>query len=338
MQVQKRQPHVVRIVLSGHSSQESSLKSIGVAHQFLAKPCDPDRLKQTVDVALGLRALMADEGLQNVLSNITSVPSAPQIYKELVEEVQHEDTDAQRVGLIVAKDPGMTTNILHLVNSAFFGLPRQVSSAVQAAKLLGVDTIRTLVLTLDVFSQFDDCAAGGISPSTIRDHSNLVAYEAKRIGMLEKASREIMDAILMAGLLHDVGKLILAQNIPDEYRLIVEMEQQKSLTCVEAETKVLGTTHADVGGYLLGLWGLPDSIVEAVALHHNPSKSPHNTFSTLTAVHVANILVDAGNDSELARSALDMEYINRLNMTDRLEAWLAGSDQLTEAVASTYDE
>ncbi|MCB9851399.1 MAG: HDOD domain-containing protein [Phycisphaerales bacterium] len=332
-EVKNRYPNMVRIVLSGHSSQESTLRSIGVAHQFLAKPCDPDRLKRTIDDALGLRAILANESLQRVVASVASIPCVPEIHRKLVEEVQHPDTSSQRVGEIIAKDPGLTTSILRLVNSSFFGLARHVSSPMQAAAMLGIDTIRTLVLSVQVFSQFDNCASSCVSPQVIREHSTLVASVAKRIGMHEKVSREMLDAILMAGLLHDVGKLVLAQNLPREYCEIVKLAKSENVPTWRAETQVLGTTHADVGAYLLGLWGIPDAIMEAVAFHHNPQNALNTEFSPLTAVHFADVFANEQRLDGECDTAIDSVYVERLGLTERLNVWRDDVAQFAEQAA-----
>lgn len=319
-EVMRTYPQIVRIVLSGHSCHEATMRSIGVAHQFLAKPCDADRLKQTIDHAFALRDLMSNETLKQTLSRLTSVPSMPVLYEELLEELQHPDASIQRIGEIIGRDVGMAAKILQLVNSAFFGLPRKVSSAAQAASLLGADTIKALVLGIDVFSQFRDSACGGITPASVQEHSLKVAAAAKEIARVENAGRDVMDASLMAGFLHDIGKLILAQNMPDQYRQVDSLMAEQSISFGEAERAVLGTTHAEVGAYLLGLWGLPDPIVEAAAFHHCPSASCSREFSPLTAVHIANAMLRSCCSME-KECRLDVEYLARLGIGKKSEFW-----------------
>ncbi|MHC4695152.1 MAG: HDOD domain-containing protein [Planctomycetota bacterium] len=320
-EVARQYPQVVRIVLSGQSSRETTLQSIGVAHQFLAKPCDPERLKQTVSHAFALRDLLSDETLKRALSRLKSVPSMPAVYTELVEELRYSDASVRRVGEIISQDPGMTTKVLQLVNSAFFGVPRQVSSPGHAASLLGTDTIKALVLGIDVFSRFKDTTVEGISPESVQKHSADTAATAKQIAMTEKAAPNVADASLMAGFLHDVGKLILAQNLPEQYGKVLAMHKNGVSLC-EAERKEFGATHAQVGAYLLGLWGLPDRLVEATAFHHCPGESFGQSFSPVTAVHVANVLVH-GHTNEGEGEELDLDYLARLGIADRVPTWRA---------------
>ncbi len=326
-EVTQRYPQVVRIVLSGQSSKEATLKSVGAAHQFLAKPCDPEKLKQTVNQALALRDLLADEALKQTLSRVKSVPSLPTLYTELMEELEYPDASIKRVGEIISQDPGMTAKVLQLVNSAFFGLPRQVSSSAQAASLLGTDTIKALVLGISVFSQFKDTAVEGLEPDSVQKHSADTAALAKNIAMTESADGRMADASLMAGLLHDIGKLVLAQNLPHQYRRALAGMHGSGVPLCEAECTELGASHAQVGAYLLGLWGLPEPIVEATAFHHCPRESLGDSFSVLTAVHVANVLArehaGEGQDEEL-----DHEYLTRLGLSDRVPGWRASCETL----------
>jgi putative nucleotidyltransferase with HDIG domain len=332
-EVLRKHPDTVRIVLSGHSSKESTLKSIGVAHQFLAKPCDADKLKQTIEHAFALRDLLSDETLKETLSQMGSVPSMPALYEELMEELQHPDASAHRVGEIVAQDPGMTVKVLQLVNSAFFGLSRHVANPEQATALLGVDTMKALVLSIDVFSQFSDAPVEGLTPEAVQRHCSDTAELAKQIAVSEKAAGEVVDAALMAGFLHDVGKLILAQNLPEKYQEVIALTRDRNLPLCQAEREVLGATHAEVGAYLLGLWGLPNPIVEATAFHHDPSRSLNDSFSALTAVHAANVLVleKAGGVADGALEPLDLDYLTQVGVADRVAAWRTECHSAVEA-------
>ena len=336
-EVSRLYPQIVRIVLSGQSSKESTLKSVGVAHQFLAKPCDPEKLKQTVNQAIALRDLLSDEVLKQALSQLKSVPSMPTLYTAIMEELKYPDASVKRIGEIVAEDPGMTTKILQLVNSAFFGLPRQVSGPAQATSLLGTETIQALVLSIDVFSQFEGPTVEGLAPESVQKHCAETAAIAKLIAITEKATKEIADASFMAGFLHDVGKLILVQNMSDQYREVMVFMREKGVPLCEAERAVFGATHADVGAYLLGLWGLPESMVEATAFHHCPSKSFGDSFAPLTAVHVANALAHGryseGRAAAVEELELELDYLNQLGMADRVLVWQSARNEISQVGA-----
>lgn len=319
--VKQDHPQIVRIALSGHSEKELLLRSTGPTHMFLAKPCDAETLKQAVARSVNLRDMLADESLQRVAAQVSCLPSLPDLYHEIVEELEGEDSSMRRVGEIISKDLGMTAKILQLVNSAFFGLRRHVSDPAQAVSLLGLETINGLVLSIHVFSQFDGASVEGFSLNKLWEHSVATGALAKRIAREGGLGPEDVDYALLAGLLHDTGELVLVANLPEEYAKVLQAAGAKGITVWEAELEIFGTTHAAVGAYLLGLWALPDPIVEAIAYHHQPSACQAEAFCPLTAVHVADALEHEQMTQDKGAGQLDTEYLSRIGLGDRVTTW-----------------
>ncbi len=320
-EVMKRYPQIVRIVLSGQSDEDTILRSVGPAHQYLSKPCDADRLKATVGRACALRDLLGDGSLKRLVSQMETLPSLPSTYVELMDVLRSGKASMVEVGEIISKDIGMSAKVLQLVNSAFFGLPRHVSSPTEAAVLLGIDTVKALVLSVHVFSQFDPEKLQSFSIPALQRHSLATAALAKAIAEAENLDPMFRDHAFMAGLLHDSGKLILAANLPDRYKAAFAQASEHQVPLHDAERPIFGATHAEVGATLLGLWGLPDAIVEAVAYHHSPAECVGNSFSPLTAVHVADALEHGRQEAGLSASLLDDEYLDRIGVADRLPVW-----------------
>ncbi len=321
--VMEQFPQMVRIILSGQSEQEMILRAMRCTHQFLSKPCDPELLKATVSRAFALRDLLADETLKQLVLRIQSLPSLPSIYVELTQALQSPDTSIKSIAEIVSRDVAMTAKILQLVNSAFFGLREPVSSPAQATSLLGLETIRALALSVQVFSQFDQAILPDFSLSALWSHSLNVGRLSKEICKSASRDRKMCDEALVAGLMHDTGKLVLAGNLPKQYAEALTLARQERIALEQAEQSVFGAGHSSVGAYLLGLWGMPDSTVEAVAFHHQPSQCLSQSFSVLTAVHVANSLdheQSAGADAALP-SPLEEDYLARLGLTEGLSSW-----------------
>jgi HD-like signal output (HDOD) protein len=317
-------PQVVRIVLSGHSDQELIMSSVGQAHQYLSKPCDPELLKQTIGRACALRDLLSNQALTLLVSQMQTLPSLPSLYMELMHELESDEPSTKRIASIISKDPGMTAKILQMVNSAFFGLRRHVSSPADAVSLLGIDIVKSLALSIQIFSQFTSIRIPGLSLDEMWEHNMAVAVLAKQIAKAEEQSKQVIEDSFTAGLLHECGKLVLAARLPKEYGGMLELMKVTGLKVMEAERIVFGATHPEVGAYLLGLWGLPDTIVEAVAFHQNPAQSPSEVFSPLTAVAVADYLVGTANPSDV-EAAVGVEeilpYLQRLKLDGRLAAW-----------------
>ncbi|MCU7851831.1 MAG: HDOD domain-containing protein [Candidatus Thiodiazotropha sp. (ex Monitilora ramsayi)] len=321
--IAEKHPHVVRVVLSGQSDQESVMKTVGPAHQYLNKPCDADILSMTLIRAFSLRDLLGEERLKSLVSGMRTLPSLPAIYSELMKIIQDPNASVADVGRLIAKDPAMTVKILQLVNSAFFGLGRHVSNPVDAASLLGLEILKPLVLSIGIFKQFeaDKLAIKDFSLDTLWSHSTRVGSIAKQIAKAEGMGSPAVEDSLLAGMLHDIGKLILVLNLPAGFKQLPEAKCDTLNDCVITEKEIFGATHGTVGGYLLGLWGLPESVVEAVALHNQPALQGEKVFSVLSVVHAANALVHAADKGVELENMLDLNYLNSIGMADRVEAW-----------------
>ncbi len=324
-EVQNEYPHMVRIILSGLSSDETIIKATGSAHQFLMKPCEPELLIRTINRACALRDLLNNEILERIVSQTDSLPSLPDLYGRLMEEMRTSEGSIQRVGEIIETDLSMSAKVVQLVSSAFFGLPRRISRPSEAVMLLGLDTVKSLALTLGLFSKFDESTLSFIPIKRIYEHSMKTGLLAREIAGAEGADTVMVADAFMTGLLHDVGKLLLGHNIPDIYQRIFERSSREKIPFFEAERAELGATHGEVGAYLLGLWGLPDAVVEGVAFHHNLGGSLVKGFEPLIAVHVASAIEHSpcqSNGEKVFVEGIDMEGLERLGLKARLPAWI----------------
>lgn len=332
--VMKNYPGVVRIILSGHSKKEMILKSVGAAHQYLAKPCEPSILKATIERACSLRAMLADNDLKQIVAKLDSLPSLPNLYIEINNEIRSSDSSLKKVGEIISKDAGMTAKILQLVNSAFFGFYSRITSVNQAVTLLGLDTVRALVTSIHIFSEIKRTKVGPIGVEDLWNHFFSVGAMAREIMKLESGDTRLMDESFMAGMLHDIGKIIFITNLAEKYETTLDSGIDSDLSLSDIETKSLGADHSSVGGYLLGLWGLPDSIIEAVFFHHRPGESHENSFGVITAVHVANAIAARENPGYTvgALSEIDRMHIERIGKTDRIPVWEKKGEEILHRV------
>ena len=331
--IKLKYPQVVRIVLSGHSDRETVLRSIGPTHQYLSKPCEASELKATIARACALRELLADNKLKMTISRMNSLPSLPDLYVQIVEELQGPEASLKKMGEIISNDVGMSAKILQLVNSAFFGMRQNIADPIQAAVYLGLDTIKTLVLTVKIFAAFKNKSVPRFSIEKLWNHSLAVGACAKQIAKKEGADERVVDEAFMGGVLHDAGKLVFLSNLPQKYNEVLRISQEKKMPVQYAEEEVYAKSHAHVGAYLLGLWGLPDAIVETLAYHHMPNEYLCDTFSSHTAVYLANQFlneIDANHNNSVF-AEIDMSYLERIGIIDRLE-------ELREACFKIYEE
>jgi HD-like signal output (HDOD) protein/CheY-like chemotaxis protein len=322
-EVRDKYPSTIRLILSGHPDEQCILQSIGVTHQYLSKPCKAEELKKILKRAVNLRNLAANEKVKQLLSQIDKLPSLPTLYFEIVRELQSDDASIKKIGKIISKDMSMTAKILQVANSAFFGLRRRILNADDAVVYLGLETIQTLVLSIHVFSQFTSMRVAGLSLEQMWSHSMATGVLAKTIAQTGMLGKEIADEAFTAGLLHDLGRLVLALNLPLEYCEAMASSQQNEILLCEAEQRIFDTTHAEVGAYLLALWGLPDTILESIAYHHRPTEFPTDDFCILSAVHIADSLVSevhSGEEKELVTS-VDIDYLTRIGVATRMETW-----------------
>lgn len=318
-----RHPEIVRIVLSGQADQESVLRSVTPAHQYLSKPCDAKILKSTIARACALRETLNQESLVRLVSQVTTLPSLPHVYTELLKQLQSEDTSVKSIAELIAQDVSMTAKLMQMVNSSFFGLPRRVESPSHAAALLGLDVLKPLVLSAGIFSHFSENGLPGYSADALVEHSLAVSRLAEAIAKCHSDNKELAEDALLGGLLHDIGQLLLVEYVKEPYGKTLELSRKKAIPLCDAELECLGANHADVGAYLIGLWGIADPIVEAVAFHHQPAKCEAEGFSPLTAVHVANILVnETQSPGDIAYSLnLDVDYLEHCGVSDQLPKW-----------------
>ena len=188
-EVQRRYPKMVRIILSGLSSHEMIVKAAGSAHQFLLKPCEPELLKRTINRSCTLRDLLENEALEQIVSQTESLPSLPELYCKLMEEIKASKGSIRRVGEIIETDLSMSAKVVQLVSSAFFGLPRKVSRPSEAVMLLGLDTVKALALTNGLFSMFDESTLSFIPIKNIYEHSMKTGSIAREIARMEGAGQ-----------------------------------------------------------------------------------------------------------------------------------------------------
>lgn len=333
-EVQKLYPETIRMVLSGQSSRRALFEFIGICHQYLSKPCDIAELKAKIANAVRLRDVLTNPAVKSAVSGISAVPSLPALYQEITKELGNPEPSLARVSEIIAKDAGMTAKILQLTNSALLGIRFPVSDPLQAVSLLGLEMIRALVMTIHIFAPFEKVQLNELDSAQLWKHLLATAKLARAIAQAEHAPKQVLDDSFTAGLLHCLGELALASTMPDTYREILrETKAGKSL--LQAEQERLHCSHAEVGAYLAGIWGLPNPIVEAIAWHHTPAAGGSESFSPLVAVYAADRLIDSGPLAHFPDGErLDQDYLRSLGLSDREPVWQPLCQEVVEAMKS----
>jgi putative nucleotidyltransferase with HDIG domain len=330
----KNCPAAVRLLVCPREDHADLLQTMGPAHHYLPAGYDPEQFREFVGRAMLLADRLTRPGLRQMVAAVESLPSLPAIYLDLLDELNSKDASIDRVAKLIAGDLGMSAKILQLINSPFFGLVMHVRDVRHAAALLGLNALKPLVLAAGVFRQLDTSRVSPSQVQSLLDHSLAVGSLAHRIAQAEDLDATQVDHALLAGVMHDIGKLVLADRLGRDYQLVCEAASRVDLPVQHAEEDQFETSHAEVGGYLLALWGVAQPLIEAVAYHHDPSALPNPQFTPLAAVHVADALlreVDQGLPGEIeapvASSKLDTRLVAELGLQDRLATyrqWAAG--------------
>jgi HD-like signal output (HDOD) protein len=321
--VRDRFPGVVRILLTGYTSLEASIRAVPVAHQFLAKPCDPGVLQVAVERACSLKALLGSGLVRRTVSEIQELPALPRTYAALTQALADPDVSLNQVAHIVEQDVAVSAKVLQLVNSPLFGAARHVATVKTAVSYLGVNVLKNLVLSVETFRVFGEAEkVEGFSAEKLHEHAHRTARIAARL----PTQGHLRDAAYVAALLHDVGILVLMAKLPKHFLRVMAGVREERRPMHVVEESLTGVTHAEIGAYLLGLWGLPFAIIESVAYHHAPMRVPHQGFDSLATVYVANLLAHEIEDSRagesgLAHAELDSTYLEALGVAEQLPAW-----------------
>lgn len=333
--VMDQYPQIIRIMLTGHADDKSILQTIPVVHQFLAKPSNPQTLKEILNRACALQHLVSSEQLKTLVTGLGTLPSLPQVYAELQEKIKDPECAIADVALIIEKDLAMSTKVLQLVNSAFYGIYKSIDSPAHAVNMLGLETIKALVLGVGVFTELAPGSTKDFSAEALWAHSYTVAKFAKTIALAESPDRSIADDAFIAGIVHDIGKLLLFSSMSEQYLQAIERAKSESISLSLAEHQIFEGDHGDVGGYLLGLWGLPGGVVEATTFHHKLDSYPETSFSPALAVHAADAIYYTlyPNQCQGELPAINQAYLEKVGLSDKLENWL----KLCEEVESNEE-
>ncbi|UQU62561.1 response regulator [Couchioplanes caeruleus] len=283
-------PAMARVILSGQANEDNLMRIMVLAHEFLHKPSTPDQIVRAVQRLIPDNPSAADDAVQGDIAVIESLPSAPHTLVQLTSALAAEDASAQSVGHVLEGDPAVAAKVLHLVNSSAYAMGHKVNGVVQATALLGVPTVRGLVLMHDLVQTFDP--AGALPVAWIEALTTHAVQTSRLAGRLA-AGREWEGHAFTAGLLHEVGQLVLASSRTTEFAgLLDRWRDDSEAPLCRVEYATFGIDHRQIGARLLRLWFLPEPVIEAAAAHQEPVASGDVTDAA-AAVALAHHLVEA---------------------------------------------
>jgi HD-like signal output (HDOD) protein len=315
--VQYQHPRVIRVLVAGESEDNTVARSAGVAHRILRRPCDPAELCCAIERVFDLEQRLSDPDLQSMLGEVGELPQPSASVVRLNDVLASDDVSIESVAAVVSDDINMTTKLLQVVNSAFYGLGHHITDAREAIAYLGVNSVRDLLVANEMMRGFENVPPPVQSVvDELHEHAVAVAHLAREL----VADRTKASEAYVAGLLHDVGLLLLASRLPEKFLEIRVQTMRSNLSLHEVECEILGATHADLGGHFLDLWGLPSEIVEAVACHHDAPEFETTEINATHAVHIADVIaggrVDEATFSWKCSAELDEDYLKKFGLQD----------------------
>ena len=334
-EVKKKYPSTLRIILSGYTQLEASYKVVPVAHQFLLKPCDAQTVRNAIERATCLREVLKDKRLEGIVGSLQELPSIPRTYAELRQALSDPDSSIDRVTHIIEKDVAISAKVLQMVNSAFFGAMRNICEIKTAVTCLGINILQNLVLSVEVLRAFHPLRPN--ADFSIDAFSLHCQAAAKIAGQCVKSGNPSGPAVV-AAFLHDVGKLVLTERAPEQFETALARAKSEKRPFFEVEEEIMGVSHAEVGAYLLSLWGVPYTIVEAVAYHHHPERLPRESLDLTTVTYVANLLAheyfkDSSAGEALVHREIDEPLLAKIGEDGQLPAWRKAAEASVAAAA-----
>lgn len=326
----KSQPNAVRIVVSGASAQDQDLEYGAFAHRYVQKPCTNQTLEEAIDRSIHLKSMLDDEAISKLIGARSDLPAVPRIYLELTQALRNPHVAINELAHIVSQDVALCARLLKVANSAYFGLRRQITSVRHAIVYLGMRIMRQLVFSMEVYSSFPtDFGMEDFTPESMQRHSLLTARIASD---LCKPYPHLSEHVFMAAMLHDLGKIVLTCYAPEHLKPLFHEAQREQIPLHVIEERHGVTSHAQVGAYLVGHWGLPYTIVEAIAFHHTPWKLIGEDIDLATLIYISNLL--AHNNPE---RSIDVDYLDMLGVKDRLSEWKSHAAQRRNSFLQELD-
>ena len=263
--------------------------------------------------------------LAALVKSIDSLPSLPPLYRQLMTALNNDSVPLSAIGDLIARDVSMSAEILRLVNSSYYGVKSKITSPQLAVNMLGLVTISALVLNIHIFSEITPSVRQQFGLDELWSHSINTAHVGQLIARREGLDVRISELAYIGGLLHDVGKVVLATKLSDTYLAILKLAKSDQFSLLDAERKILGTDHAAIGALLLHTWGLPEPVVRLVAYHHMPWDAPYIVRDPLPLVYVANNIEEQMRTTRSCypkEKAIDMKYLAIYDMDYMVESWL----------------
>lgn len=317
---------LVHPFIAAEESAKSDLEEAfrGGCH-FLPRPCPPDQLLLAFQHCLAIESWLENPVVKELFSQRNSFEILPPVYLRIAKALQSSNTTLESIAEIIRADLALSSKILETVNSSFYGFDQGISEIPQAVAILGLDSIKHMALAIQLFDRERYSAEHRALVEELWHHSQAVAVAARRIVLFETEDVRAAEEAYSAGLLHDIGKLVLLDMVGDLYIEAQRLAREQSIPAWRAEIATIGCDHAETGAYLLARWGLPQILSETAALHHRPANSYSAGFSTFAAVHAANAIVRKRKNPNHFDAKPYQEYLEEIGKAESWPDWEAAA-------------
>ena len=254
--------------------------------------------------------------IKDKVQTIIQLPTLPAIAEEVVEMVDNPKTSASKLGKVIESDQGLTSKVLKIANSAFYGFPKQISTVDFAIIVLGFDALKEIVISISLVSALQKKGDESFDARGFWDHSIYSGVIARRLA--RDLGYRVSGEVFVGGLLHDMGMSVLHQHFNAEYRQIAARADGSGMSFFDAEMETLGVTHAEIGGWLAERWNFPSHLVEAISKHHKPLAADENP-DLVSIIHCADVLANMLSDAPMVFDRgleFDQDVLRRLNLDD----------------------
>jgi putative nucleotidyltransferase with HDIG domain len=310
-------PRVIRFALSGYTDNEILLKAVGLSHQFYTKPCNADVLKSAIIKVLHFQNVICGESMQSMVAAVQTLPVLPEHHEALSEILSRRQVTIREIAAIVEQDVAMAAKVFHLANWDYFAPQRGIRNVERAVQNLGVDFLRKVAFKTGLFQPCPDHVLERFDLRNLFAHSVYVSTLAEAAARTMSPDDKVADDARIAGLLHDIGKMVLINGFGDEYTQVLKKHRSSNTSLQKLERQAFDVTHADVGGALLILWGFPWHVVEAVTFHHRPQKTDLASYDTVMSVHMGDCMAHHAPDGNHSAETSDEETVDALSAASK---------------------
>jgi len=256
------------------------------------------------------------------VAGLRSIPSLPQVHQSLLRKLEDDPTANAAVARLVADDPGLSLKVLHLANSPLFGRGRAATNPVDAVMSLGMDVIAAIVLSQSIFQQYESYESPEMDLQQVWKHSWETARLAQHICGDKGLPLKTGEEAFMGGLMHEIGRFLLVDNFPDQFKAACDRARNRRLPLVASLREEFRASPSQVGAFVLELWGLPGSVIDAIEALDHPKINRENSFDMKAALYIADYITSSKYpvDSFVVED-WSMDYLRSIDCTDRIPAW-----------------